>query len=165
MSSWRLFVRFVSQNHYNLSRPEFARLRRHQDAAQPAEAHKCLEHIERAELTSCKGIAWINRFLDLIYVIVTFKINDVLLQCSPQRNRVHDPQAATIVCIVAISFFVQMLFITFLFRIGKRCASRRAPQRRRRAEATSLLFVVLAFVALVEVQFFETSRGAQSKDR
>eukprot|EP01033_Poteriospumella_lacustris_P008324 gene8324-6004_t len=113
MSSWGLLVRFVQQNLYNLSRPEFARLRRHQDAAQPAEAQKCVEHIERAELTTYEGIAWINPFLDLIYVMVIFKIDDVLLKCSPQRDRAHDPQAAANVYIVAVSFFVQMFFTRY----------------------------------------------------
>jgi hypothetical protein len=105
----------IRDNFYNMSRADFALTRKlQQEPSSSTQSLKAnLRKICQAELTSFEGIVWVNAFLDLIYVMVIFKIDDILGKCSQQNDRKNDFEAAANVYIVAIAFFVLMFFTRY----------------------------------------------------
>lgn len=104
----------IANNFYNLSRPEFRQVRDAEASTANPALHKYYIHeFSRLGLLNCESIQWFNVYLDLVYVMVVFKVDDILVNCSQQKDRQHDVSAAVNVYVVAISFFVLMFYTRY----------------------------------------------------
>jgi hypothetical protein len=104
-------LKTIGNNFYNLSREEFELIRRNEN--NPELHLYYLELFRQSELYTFEGISWFNAFIDLIYVMVVFKVDDILIHCAKQPNREVNLTASFNVFLISISFFTIMFFTRY----------------------------------------------------